>query len=99
MDPLCAGRLGALSGSPGKGLGTGDLDNRCRSIPGGSQTIPRIRCQAGPMAGERLLLVDDEDNLRIMLEAALRHNGYDIVPASTGREALDKAVETNPDLI
>ena len=35
------------------------------------------------MAGERLLLVDDEDNLRSMLEAALRYEGFD-VPYSTG---------------
>ena len=41
------------------------------------------------MAGERLLLVDDEDNLRSMLEAALRHNGFEVHPAATGRDALD----------
>jgi PPK2 family polyphosphate:nucleotide phosphotransferase len=30
------------------------------------------------MAGERLLLVDDEGNLRSMLEAALRYQGFDV---------------------
>ncbi len=51
------------------------------------------------MAGERLLLVDDEDNLRSMLEAALRHNGYEVTPAADGRSALDVAASLRPDLI
>ena len=42
------------------------------------------------MAKERLLLVDDEENLRSMLEAALRHVGFEVHPAATGREALDR---------
>ncbi len=40
------------------------------------------------MAGERLLLVDDEDNLRSMLEAALRYEGFDVHAAASGRDAL-----------
>jgi two-component system OmpR family response regulator len=51
------------------------------------------------VAGERLLLVDDEENLRSMLEAALRHNGFDVAAAATGREALDAAGAVQPDLI
>jgi two-component system OmpR family response regulator len=49
--------------------------------------------------GERLLLVDDEDNLRSMLEAALRHTGFDVHPVATGRDAIDAAAEVRPDLI
>ena len=45
------------------------------------------------MAGERLLLVDDEENLRSMLDAALRHSGFDVVPVGSGREALDAVLE------
>ena len=51
------------------------------------------------MAGERLLLADDDDNLRSMLEAALRHHGYDVTAVASGREALAAAGESNPDLI
>ncbi len=51
------------------------------------------------MAGEHLLIVDDEDNLRSMLSAALRHNGFEITTAANGREALDAVAEHNPDLI
>jgi DNA-binding response OmpR family regulator len=43
------------------------------------------------MSGERLLLVDDEDNLRSMPEAALRHNGFDVTSADCGRAALAAA--------
>jgi two-component system, OmpR family, response regulator len=49
--------------------------------------------------GETLLLVDDEDNLRTMLQAALRHSGFDVHPAATGREALDAVATVRPDLI
>ncbi len=51
------------------------------------------------MTGERLLLVDDEDNLRSMLEAALRHSGFEVHPAASGREALAAVAEVDPDLI
>ena len=51
------------------------------------------------MAGERLLLVDDEDNLRSMLEAALRYEGFDVHAAASGRDALDVVEEQAPDLI
>ncbi|MGH9118509.1 MAG: response regulator transcription factor [Acidimicrobiales bacterium] len=51
------------------------------------------------MSGERLLLVDDEDNLRSMLEAALRHVGFDVHPVANGRDAIDAAGELRPDLI
>ncbi|MCU1394009.1 MAG: alkaline phosphatase [Ilumatobacteraceae bacterium] len=52
------------------------------------------------MSGERLLLVDDEENLRSMLEAALRYNGFEVSSTDNGRSALamiDDAVP--PDLI
>ena len=51
------------------------------------------------MAGERLLLVDDEENLRSMLDAALRHSGFDVVPVATGRAALDAVKTERPALI
>jgi two-component system OmpR family response regulator len=51
------------------------------------------------MAGERLLLVDDEENLRSMLDAALRHSGFDVVPVGTGREALEAVKTERPELI
>lgn len=51
------------------------------------------------MAGEKLLLVDDEEHLRSMLEAALRHHGYVVEVATNGRDALTQAAEGSADLI
>jgi two-component system OmpR family response regulator len=51
------------------------------------------------MTGERLLLVDDEENLRSMLEAALRHSGFEVASAATGREAIEAVPAARPDLI
>jgi len=51
------------------------------------------------VAGPSLLLVDDEDNLRTMLEAALRHSGFEVHPVASGRAALDAVPEVRPDLI
>jgi two-component system OmpR family response regulator len=47
----------------------------------------------------RLLLVDDEDNLRSMLEAALRHSGFEVHPVADGRSALEAVPTVRPDLI
>ena len=51
------------------------------------------------VASLRLLLVDDEDNLRTMLEAALNHHGFEVVSAANGRQALDAVAATHPALI
>jgi two-component system OmpR family response regulator len=51
------------------------------------------------MPGERLLLVDDELHLRSMLEAALRHSGFDVHAVESGREALEAVGPVEPDLI
>lgn len=51
------------------------------------------------MAAPTLLLVDDEVNLRSMLEAALQHHGFEVHPAADGRAALDLVDEVAPDLV
>jgi two-component system OmpR family response regulator len=51
------------------------------------------------MSTASLLLVDDEDNLRSMLEAALRHSGFDVHPVSNGRDAIDAVATVRPDLV
>lgn len=51
------------------------------------------------MAGQRLLIVDDEPNLRSMLAAALSHHGYEITQAENGREALERISQDRPDLV
>ena len=51
------------------------------------------------MTAPTVLLVDDEDNLRSMLEAALRHHGFDVHPVANGREALASVEDVSPALI
>jgi two-component system, OmpR family, response regulator len=51
------------------------------------------------VSGERLLLVDDEDNLRTMLDAALRYSGFDVQAVASGREALVAASSGRHDVI
>jgi two-component system OmpR family response regulator len=51
------------------------------------------------MTGHRLLVVDDDDNLRSMLSAALRHYGFDVDVAADGSEALGRIQAEKPDLV
>jgi len=51
------------------------------------------------MTAAQLLLVDDEDNLRSMLQAALRHNGFEVATASSGRDALAAMATSRPDVV
>jgi two-component system OmpR family response regulator len=49
--------------------------------------------------GAHLLIVDDEDNLRSMLAAALQHHGFEVTTAADGREALAVIPKERPDLV
>jgi two-component system OmpR family response regulator len=49
--------------------------------------------------GAHLLIVDDEDNLRSMLAAALQHHGFVVSTAADGREALAVIPKERPDLV
>ncbi len=70
-----------------------------RTLTVGSQPAHSERCHTPGVASPRLLLVDDEDNLRSMLEAALRHSGFEVHPVASGRAALDAVPAVAPDLI
>jgi two-component system OmpR family response regulator len=51
-------------------------------------------------AGEaRLLVVDDEPNIRELLSASLKLAGFDVVTAADGREAVLLADRVKPDLV
>ena len=53
----------------------------------------------GGMPGEHLLIVDDEENLRSMLTAALSYHGFRVSVAANGRDALAALAEHAPDLV
>lgn len=50
--------------------------------------------------GERtVLIVEDEEDIRFLLRAVLESEGYRVVEATTGKEAVSSAVELTPQLI
>ena len=52
-----------------------------------------------PAATARILLVDDEQAIQTLLAYPLRRDGYEVVPAHDGREALDRFAEQRFDLV
>jgi len=48
---------------------------------------------------KKILIVDDEEDMRIYLETLLRKAGYEIELAINGEEAFEKLKEARPDLI
>jgi len=47
----------------------------------------------------RILVVDDEENITFLLDAALRHFGFEVRLAATGREALQAVGGFRPDVV
>ena len=50
-------------------------------------------------AAPRILLVDDELSVQKLLAYPLRKEGYDVIPALDGREALERLRDDNFDLV
>jgi CheY-like chemotaxis protein len=51
-------------------------------------------------SGEKtVLLVEDEEDIRVLLRTVLESEGYRVIEATTGKEAVSTAIETVPQLI
>jgi CheY-like chemotaxis protein len=50
-------------------------------------------------AAHRLLIVDDDESIRRLLRLTLPNEGFEIVEARDGSEALDRAFDDAPDLV
>jgi two-component system, cell cycle response regulator DivK len=48
---------------------------------------------------KKVLLAEDETDLRKMMKILLELHGYDVIEAADGYEAVEKALEGGPDLI
>lgn len=51
------------------------------------------------MAGNRILVVDDEPHILRLLTFVLRKEGYDVSSATNGEEAMAQIRETKPELV
>jgi two-component system, OmpR family, response regulator len=64
-------------------------------VPGPQNAAPGSR----PAPEARLLVVDDEPNIRELLSASLRYAGFEVVTAADGQQALAVAASFRPDLL
>ncbi len=48
---------------------------------------------------QRILVIDDEENIRNLLKSALANEGYDVIAAVDGMEGFEKALILPPDMI
>src|SRR5580765_2654758 len=53
---------------------------------------------ADSMAG-RVLIIEDDETLRLLESISLRNSGWEVFDAPTGREGLARAAETLPEVI
>jgi DNA-binding response OmpR family regulator len=68
--------------------------------PGGSvQGTHNTGGSAGRAPEARLLVVDDEPNIRELLSASLRYAGFEVATAADGQQALAMASSFRPDLL
>jgi len=51
------------------------------------------------MSSEKILIVDDEESVLKLLERRLSSEGYSIIKAETGREAINKSKSYMPHII
>ena len=51
------------------------------------------------MSNKKVLIVDDEQSIRLFLKLTLTSQGYETIEAVSGEEALTKAMVEKPDMI
>lgn len=54
---------------------------------------------ASPEKPIKILVIDDEEQIRRALKSILSARKYEVILASNGEEGIDKAIDNNPDLI
>ena len=80
-----------------------DIEHRRRRLSGRTASRPTTlsasRSTTVPEHSARILLVDDEQSIQTLLSYPLRKEGYDVVQATDGRQALDRFDEQPFDLV
>ena len=72
---------------------------RQESMGGGVASTSGTTAQRDPDQPMRILIVDDEEEVRASMREYLESNGFAIVEAADGEEALAKAFTEKPDLL
>ena len=67
--------------------------------PNTSSRTSSIRAHSTNRHGKRILLVDDDSTVRDSLNDVLRSEGYLVIPAENGQQALDLANKSSVDLV
>ena len=99
--------LHELTGVPGGGpMAAEDDDHLVRATIAGIWPGLRVararhhgRSPRGDQAAKRVLVVDDEETIRLTVAEALEDEGYEVVTAQNGAEALDRVRVTEPDAL
>src|SRR5580698_3498771 len=66
-------------------------DNTNHALP----SVPGVRMNASP----RVLVIDDEAQIRKFLDIGLRAQGYEVLLAATGADGLALAATQSPDVV
>jgi len=61
--------------------------------------ISLTRDYAGKSRGQVVLIVDDEQDDRLVARSALEKSGFEVMEAENGRQGLDKMREKSPDIV
>jgi PAS domain S-box-containing protein len=68
-------------------------------VPAGPHELPQSLLDELPAGAKKILVVDDERDIVALLRHHLGSQGYNVVTAATGEQAIVKAIEQQPDLI
>lgn len=63
------------------------------------RTAPHTASSIPPMATHKVLVVDDEDRIRKLVTKYLRAEGFDVLEADNGAEAVRRVRRSEPDLV
>lgn len=61
--------------------------------------LPLLQDMDVDMVAKTVLIIDDSEELRFLLESILPYGGYQTISAGTGCEGLDLAAEKRPDVV
>ncbi len=96
LAELHDGSVCAESGGPGQGaLFTVEFP---ASVPAHERGVPRSKPETGTVR-RRVLVIEDKDDARQMLCAALAMEGHDVRAAEDGARGLSVAAESSPDAV